>query len=238
MHGLRPFATGVRMLALLWRSIEDAVVPNSCVFCGWRRGIDEAPVCDPCRDDLPWIDPAFELRPFTAAVAPFEFAFPVDAAIRMFKFKRKLHYAPALAHLVADALCRVPEDVDAVLPVPLHWRRQMLRGFNQATEVARPLARQAGLALINNVVRRRATPFQSGLAAAHRRRNLAAAFRVRGKVDAQHVLLVDDVVTTGATCRELGKTLLEAGVAKVSVLAIARVPGGANKKAPPKGRPL
>ena len=151
----------------------------------------------------------------------------------MFKFRRRLHYAPAFAHLVSGALHGVPADVDAVLPVPLHWRRQMLRGFNQATEVARPLARQAALALIGNVVRRRATPFQSGLAAAHRRRNLDAAFRVRGRIGARHVLVVDDVVTTGATCRELGRTLLRAGVEKVSVLAIARAGSSGRRKASP-----
>lgn len=215
------------MVAWLWHRVEELVVPNSCVFCGEHRSIDAAPVCDPCYADLPWIDPAFELSPFTWAAAPLEFAFPIDAAIRMFKFRRKLHYAPAFAHLVKTALQDIPADVDALLSVPLHWRRQMLRGFNQATEVARPLAREAGLVLINNVVRQRATPFQSGLGAAHRRRNLRAAFRVRGDIDARHVLLVDDVVTTGATCRELGKVLLGEGVGKVSVLAIARA-GSAN----------
>ncbi len=222
MRGLRPLAGVVRMVAWLWRRAEEYVVPNSCVFCGGHRSIAEAPVCDPCYADLPWIEPSFELQPFDRAVAPLKFAFPIDAAIRMFKFRRKLQYAPAFAHLVTTALQDMPADIDAMLPVPLHWRRQMLRGFNQATEVARPLARQAGLVLINNVVRQRATPSQSGLGAAHRRRNLRAAFRVRGDISARHVLLVDDVVTTGATCRELGKVLLRAGVEKVSVLAIAR----------------
>lgn len=210
------------MLAWLGRSIESALVPNSCVFCGGRRRIEEPPVCEPCCDDLPWTEPFFELPPFKCAAAPLEYAFPVDAAIRLFKFRRKLCYAPAFAHLLRGALCGMPTDVDAVLPVPLHWRRQTLRGFNQATEISRPLLKQLGLPFINNVSRYRATPYQSGLAAAHRRHNLRAAFRARGEITANHALLVDDVITTGATCRELARLVLEAGVEQVSVLAIAR----------------
>ena len=155
-------------------------------------------------------------------VAPLSYAFPVDAAIRALKFQRKLCYAAALGHVLLRSMPQLPRDIEALLPVPLHWRRQTLRGFNQAAELCRPLCRQAGYSTVQQVVRCRATPYQSGLDARHRQRNLSAAFRVRGKIRARHVLIVDDVITTGATCRELARVLLDAGVVKVSVLAVAR----------------
>ena len=192
-----------------------------CVFCGQAPQL----VCTPCRDDLPWLDPAFELEPFETAIAPLAYAFPVDAAIKRLKFQRRLSYANAFALLVQEATDRLPGDIDALLPMPLHWRRQLLRGFNQAVEITRGIRKSTALPIVNNVIRRRHTPYQSGLTAAQRRRNLSSAFHVRGSIGCQHILIVDDVITTGATCRQLADVLLEAGVSAVSVLAIARVPG-------------
>ena len=130
--------------------------------------------------------------------------------------------AGCYAQLSGEALMRTGE-IDAVLPVPLHWRRQALRGFNQAAEIARPLCRQAGLPWLTGVARFRNTPYQSGLSAGRRQRNLHNAFRVHGRIACRHVLVVDDVITTGATCRQVARVLLDAGVPAVSVLAIARV---------------
>jgi ComF family protein len=202
------------------------------------------PICDGCHADLPWIDNAcsrcatpvatelpsgvycaacqLDPPPFSSAVAPLEYSFPLDAAIKAMKFRRKLFYAPAFAYILTHAMRQLPADIDGLLPVPLHWRRHAIRGFNQATEICRPLQRHAGLPFVENVVRKRATPYQSGLVAAHRQRNLRAAFSLRGSVVSRHVLIVDDVITTGATCRQLARVLLDAGVDRVSVLAVAR----------------
>jgi len=84
------------------------------------------------------------------------------------------------------------------------------------------LQKSTGLPVIRNVRRMRATPYQSGLSARERRRNLRNAFVVRGTIRARHALIVDDVITTGETCRQLAALLQAHGVAKVSVLAIAR----------------
>jgi ComF family protein len=160
--------------------------------------------------------------PFSAVVVPFAYAFPIDAAIRNFKFRRRLWYAPALAELLLPAFDTLPESIDALLPVPLHWLRHGVRGFNQATEICRTLRRQTGLPLLRNVCRHRATPFQSGSDAKARRLNLQKAFSTRGPLTARHVLIVDDVVTSGETCRQVARMLKDAGVDEVSVLAIAR----------------
>ena len=197
--------------------------PTRCVFCGQARS---RPVCPPCREDLPWVEPTFELEPFETAIAPLAYAFPVDAAIKRFKFQRRLSYATAFADLLQEATGRLPDSIDALLPMPLHWRRQLLRGFNQAAEITRGIRRSTDLPIVRNVVRRRHTPYQSGLSATQRRRNLREAFQVRGGIAGEHVLIVDDVITTGASSRQLATALLEAGVPAISVLAIARVPAG------------
>lgn len=226
------------------RAIEFAVMPKCCAFCGMPRRHDASAICAGCEGDLPWIAaqcprcarplaaepgsgvPCAECqlrpRPFQAVVAPLAFEFPVDAAVRQFKFHRKLHYARAFGELLCRAVVRLPADVDALLPVPLHWTRHGIRGFNQAAEMCRPLRRATGLPVIRNVKRLRRTPYQSGLGARERRRNLAGAFAVRGTIRAGHVVLVDDVITTGETCTQLARVLLARGVPKVSVLALAR----------------
>jgi len=226
------------------RAVEFAVMPKCCVFCGGPRCHCETAICDGCAGDLPWIReqcpgcarplasrPAAGVRcaecqvrplPFEAAVAPLAFEFPVDAAIRQFKFRRKLHYAEPFGELLCRAAARLPADIDALLPVPLHWLRHGVRGFNQAAELCRPLQRATGLPVIRNAKRLRRTPYQSGLGARERRRNLAGAFAVGGAITARHVVLVDDVMTTGETCAQLARELHARGVPMVSVLALAR----------------
>ena len=124
--------------------------------------------------------------------------------------------------MMAGMLTALPADIDSLLPVPLHWRRQAGRGFNQADEICRELRRRSGLPVIRNAHRVRATPYQSGLDAVARARNLNGAFVVQGDIVAKHILVIDDVITTGTTCRQLAEELLRAGVPKISVLALAR----------------
>jgi ComF family protein len=150
------------------------------------------------------------------------YSFPVDVAIKALKFRRKLFYVPALCEVLSTAASLLPVGIDAVLPVPLHWRRKTLRGFNQATEIAVPVARTLDVPLIRSVRRTRATPYQSGLDAVQRARNLRSAFEIKRPIASSHVLIIDDVVTTGATTLALTKQLRAAGVDKVGVLAVAR----------------
>jgi ComF family protein len=225
-------------------AIVDAVVPSRCAFCGTPRRHGETLVCSGCDADLP--RPRYQCTgcaqilstpitmgavcsdcqsrptPFAAIAVPFEYEFPLDAAIRRYKFRRRLWYAPAFAELLLPAFNVLPETIDALLPVPLHWLRHGGRGFNQATEICRVLRKRVDLPMLGNVVRQRATPYQSASNSRARRRNLKQAFSIRGTIDAKHVLIVDDVVTTGETCRQLAKLLIAHDVEKVSVLAIAR----------------
>ena len=226
------------------RAIEASLMPKRCVFCGVDCENEERFICIGCADDLPRIDHACprcaqpsstplrsgitcadcQIRPppFVTARAPFLYEFPIDAAIKAMKFRRKLFYVPAFGALLENALAELSPDIDALLPVPLHWQRHAIRGFNQARELCKPLRKSMGLPILEAVVRSRPTPYQSGLNAKQRRRNLRRVFEVRSAIHATHVLIVDDVITTGETCRELARVLLRAGVDKVSVLAVAR----------------
>ena len=204
--------------------IEEILIPRRCVFCGTRRGLTGANMCEACLSDLPWQRAVCksDMLPFVAAVAPLEYSFPVDAALKALKFKRRLDYVPPFAELLRRMLSELPDDIDALLPVPLHWRRHAIRGFNQAVELCERLRKQTGLPVVFGIKRVRSTPKQSGLDANERRRNLQHAFAAGDPVDRRHVLIIDDVITTGETCRQLAKVALAAGVEKVSVLAVAR----------------
>lgn len=221
------------------------VLPRSCVVCG--IGLKVGHFCRACEADLPWIDqgcercgrpvaaPAYASTPcpdcqtrpppFERAFAPLLYAFPVDSALKALKFQRQVFYAPAFGEILVPVVDESFPDADALLPVPLHPRRHATRGFNQATELCRPLAREYRMPEITNVYRTRFTKPQTGLDAAERRRNMKAAFKVRGELGYCRPLVVDDVITTGETCRQVARALLDAGAEKVSVLAVAHAVG-------------
>lgn len=224
--------------------LDDALMPARCAFCGVRTLGFERDICSGCRNDLPWVKHACELcgqplvaplalpvgcaacqqTPTTlvATIAPLRYEFPVDVGLKALKFRRKLYYGAAFGELLAEAARRLPTDIDAVLPVPLHWRRKTLRGFNQAAELSRPLVRQLSLPLLRSVVRCRPTAYQSSLTSRQRDGNLRDAFVVKRAPRARHVLIVDDVITTGATTRHLALALRDSGVSRISALAVAR----------------
>lgn len=185
-----------------------------CAHCGQPLLVATSPgvSCGACQRDPP---------PWRKARAPLQYAFPVDSALKKMKFRRQLVYAPAFAELLLPLLRSEFADCDALLPVPLHRWRHVTRGFNQAHELCRPLAAATGLPVCHPLRRVRATPSQSGLSAAARQRNLRKAFAMHGTLPCRKPLLVDDVITTGATCRQLTLSLLDAGAHEVSVLAVA-----------------
>jgi ComF family protein len=129
---------------------------------------------------------------------------------------------------MARAGAELLAEADLVVPVPLHWRRLFIRRYNQAALLARMAAREAGVALAPDLLRRaRWTGSQAGLKAKERRRNVRQAFDVpprwQAKLAGKSVLLVDDVLTTGATVEACVRALQKAGAAHVDVLTLARV---------------
>jgi ComF family protein len=225
--------------------ILRALLPLRCLLCG-APGANGRDLCEGCARDFPRNDVccprcALPLKtpaplcgecverepPFAAAWVPFRYAHPLDLLEARFKFRGDLAAGRVLTELMIErASVETPRLPEAIVTVPLHVSRLRERGYNQAFELARPLARALGIPVARTLLQRvRATPAQTGLDAASRRRNLRGAFAVSAasRMPA-HVALFDDVMTTGATLRECARVLRRAGVARVDVWALARAP--------------
>lgn len=150
---------------------------------------------------------------------------PVDHLLHRFKYHGQLGYGYLLGSLLAERLAETVADTDQpglILPVPLHSARQRWRGFNQALELARPVARRLHTPLDSHRLQRvRATPEQVQLNARARRRNLRGAFAFDGTCPA-HVVIMDDVFTTGSTAAEIARVLRRAGAERIEVWCVAR----------------
>lgn len=220
------------------------LLPTRCLVCRAPGG-EALDLCPACEAALPWnriacpgcalplpVPAATRCRvcrsgaaPLAAVHAAFVYAAPVDGLLRRFKFHADLAAGALLAQLMAGTGAGWPRP-QALLPVPLHTARLRRRGYDQARELAAPLARALGLPLLDRaLVRVRATGAQSERDAAERRRNLLGAFAVRpDAVLPAHVALVDDVMTTGATLHAAADALTRAGVTRVEAWVCARVP--------------
>lgn len=154
----------------------------------------------------------------------YRYAFPVDVLIKAIKFSQRLAYAELVARLMYQQIARLQTDLpECLIPIPLHWKRLFNRGYNQAVELAKPLAECLGIPLLHDAaVRTRTTIPQARLAANARRRNVRRAFQLNQPVRYQHVALVDDVMTTGHTASELAVLLRSEGVGRVDVWVAAR----------------
>ncbi len=225
-----------------WQRATRLLFPARCLICRerGRNGID---LCARCLETLPWnliacarcglpmpsageCGACLQHPPVLAHTqAVFVYGFPLDRLVPRFKFHRDLAAGRLMSELMARALASAPRP-DALVPIPLHVRRLRQRGYDQALELARPLADALALPLRTDLLRRsRPTAPQSELDAAGRQRNVAKAFAVPpGMTLPAHVCLVDDVMTTGATLQAAARALRTAGATRVDAWVCARVP--------------
>lgn len=232
----RAWAAGGRYVRRTLRRL----LPPQCLLCGGAA--ETGGLCPPCADDLPRLRCACprcgagytgrgdcgqcQRRPpaFDVTVAPFRYARPIDTWIKRLKYRGQLHLARTLGELLAAELGRRPVlRPDLIVPVPLHSSRLRRRGFNQALEIARPVAAALGCPVEKwRVIRRRRTASQAELTLAQRRANLRQAFTLTAPLPATSVAIVDDVVTSGATAQALARCLRAQGIEHIHVWAVAR----------------
>lgn len=216
------------------------IFPRQCLLCGDRASADEfclacdrelprvAHACPVCAMPYTGIGPCGACQkdepPYRATHALFHYRHPVDRMITRLKFGRRLELAHVLGKMAArDLVGRISQAPDLVVPVPLHHSRLRERGFSQALEIARPIARAMNLPLESRAVRRaRATLPQARLARASRVANVRDAFAVSERLSGRRVAIVDDVMTSGQTVTALAWALRRAGCADVQVWVIAR----------------
>ena len=146
---------------------------------------------------------------------------PLRELVHLFKYKGMRPLARNFGDMLARAI-PAGQQFDAIVPMPLHWWRRWTRGFNQSELLAREVSRRCGAPVVQAAGRKRHTESQAGLTNSKRRLNVRGAFTSRVRLDGKHVLLVDDVFTTGATAGACARVLKRAGAARVSVLALAR----------------
>lgn len=229
-------------LAVARDALATAVFPQQCFACGAASG--SGVLCDACLAELPGRlaqrcpvcgigQPLGEVcgaclrepPPFEATVAALDYGFPADRLIHALKYGHRLSVTRLLIDLMAAA--PVPA-ADIVLPMPLHPARLQARGFNQAAELARPLAQRWGLpALLDGVARDLDTSPQASLPWKARVANIRGAFRVTAPLAGMRVVVVDDVMTTGATLAEFARALKAAGAERVENRVVARTPAPA-----------
>lgn len=204
------------------RCLREPTPLSADYFCSQCRTpfqneapLDENGLCPLCR---------FGLRGFDAAYSFGAYDGTLRKLIHLYKYGRIRTLAKPLGDYLASAIPR-DQRFDLIVPMPLHWRRRWERGFNQSALLAREIARRYAMPAVSVVRRTRATRSQAGLSNHERRSNVSQAFAVRGKsrIAGQRILLIDDVMTTGATASACAKTLRDAGAKYVALLALARV---------------
>jgi len=240
------------LAATAWRHAIQWILPSPCLGCGevvWEpRG--SLGLCPSCRGRLvrwpsgcsrcarplaaaPGLPPGYRCEacrtnppPYDRLLAAWSYQPPLDETVMALKFRRLDYLGTQLGRALAGLFAGELDDRELVVPVPLYWSRRLRRGFNQAELLARPLAQALGVPLVKTLRRRRATAHQSRLSSHDRGRNLAGAFAVHRprSCRGRHVLLVDDVTTTGATLTAAAQALRDAGAESVVALAAARTP--------------
>ncbi len=174
--------------------------------------MDAEGLCGLCRHGLRGFDAAYCFGSYDGRLREW---------IHLYKYGRIRTMAKPLAELLARALPR-SEPFDALVPVPLHWRRRWQRGFNQSDLLARGLGRKWGIPVIRALRRLRYTVTQTALSHSARRKNVAAVFAPRRNLNSQRILLIDDVLTTGSTASACAAALHRAGADRVVLLTVAR----------------
>lgn len=227
----------------------DVALPQLCAAC--REPVEGDGLCPACWSRLTFIAPPYCERlgiPFPydpgpgvlsmeaiadppayrRARAAVRFDDVARTLVHALKYGDRLDLAPMMGHWMATAGRALTANADAIIPVPLHWRRRWMRRFNQSALLSEAISKASGVPVAYDALKRvKATPQQVGLSQSARALNVQGAFRVsptgKAAIEGRRLILVDDVITTGATVDACARALLRAGATEVDVLAFARV---------------
>lgn len=223
--------------------IQDRVFPPTCILCNLSSKTFD--ICEPCTISLEKntnccyrCGETFESSVNTSEIcgkciytppaydethAPFIFQSGIRYLIHNLKFHNSYKNSRLLGRLISESLQNTASLPELIIPVPLHPVRYRQRGFNQSLEIARTVSNQLKIPLdYSSCQRKKYTLQQSDLPAKRRKNNLRNAFTIARPINADHIVILDDVMTTGATANELAKTLKKAGVCRVDVWVCAR----------------
>ena len=211
---------------MLWQRLCSLLYPPKCIFCQQLLGPDQTDLCPSCRQKLPFVDGKTARVPFSRrTVAALRYEEPVRGAILRYKFHGRRQYAAGFGRLLAMQVYRELRDAyDCVSFVPVSRARLRERGYDQAQLLAEATAEELGCRAVRLLQKRRNVPAQSGIQEPERRKaNVLGVYRVPNPelVRDRRILLIDDVITTGATLSECCKTLLDAGAREIVCAALA-----------------
>lgn len=239
-------------LQRLGHFLGHALLPQNCVLCSLPS--DDAPVCKACARELPSLLPpqcprcalplaathpgkaitcpdcTHHTPAFDTATAVWSYGFPIDTLIRDFKYGHHLYLGSFFAKHLARTLKNqwhqgANETPDLIIPMPLHPNRLKTRGFNQAAEITRHVAKYLELPWRSDLLNRFVdTAPQAGLHRKERWENLRGAFTCPESLDGSRILLIDDVLTTGASLSACAEVLRHAGARRIDVAVLARTP--------------
>jgi ComF family protein len=224
-------------LTVNYRSLFDL-----CILC-LQATKSPSGICKGCQNDLPWLPShcsicalplpenqdlhlicgqCLKQKPsFSKVHALFLYQFPVDYLVGKIKYNKKTQYIGHLTQLLSEHV-QISSSVDSLVPIPMRQRNLFSRGFNQADLIARELSQHFGVPIDHStLIKHSSTSKQMGLSRKERLKNQLGAFRCTA-AENKHILLVDDVMTTGATLEAASRALLKAGAAQVDAIVIAR----------------
>lgn len=216
------------------KRLSALLFPSKCLFCRRLLKNDETDLCHSCRENAPNFRKEKINFSFIARwTAVWYYKDDVRRGLLLYKFYHRRSSAPGFARSLAMQLQNSGMDTpDLLVWVPISWQRKLTRGYDQVALVAKAVSKELGIPAVAALKKVRHTPPQSGLkTAAERRANILGAYRVvrPEAVTGKRVLLLDDIITTGATVTECARELTMAGAAQITCAALAAAPHNKNE---------